>query len=171
MVEGNPILLTCCVMRAPSRVRYHSRTPCIITSVVLVATLVARTGPATIPTPPSSADKWLYPALNTDPTYNYLDTVNASWTSNFVDPYLLLRCQHPNDTVDYAYRKSFLPVAETPSRSNVTAQHTTSLCQQQAQPSFPWMMEAPGCATSKCPTSVPPAPLHPHSIATTSTSC
>ncbi|CAF9915117.1 hypothetical protein IMSHALPRED_002347 [Imshaugia aleurites] len=90
-------------MRAPSRVRYHSRTPCIITSVVLVATLVARTGPATIPTPPSSADKWLYPALNTDPTYNYLDTVNASWTSNFVDPYLLLRCQHPNDTVDYAY--------------------------------------------------------------------
>ena len=95
-------------MRAPNRLSSYTRTSFIATSSVLIATL-ARSCGATIPTPPSPADQWLYPDTNTVPTYNYLDTVNASWTSNFAAPYLLLRCQHPNDAVHYAYRKSFSP--------------------------------------------------------------
>lgn len=95
--------LTCCAMRAPSKTCSHSRISRIAKPAVLVAALHARACAATLPTPPSSADKWLYPDVNTLPTYNYLDTVNASWTSNFVVPYLLLRCHHPNDTVHYAY--------------------------------------------------------------------
>ena len=124
-----------CAMRAPGRTGSNFRTSRIAKSTVFIATLVARTCAATIPAPPSPADKWLYPDINTSPTYNYLDTVNASWTSNFVAPYLLLRCQHPNDTVHYAYRRSSWPPARTPSLSNATAQLTTSLLQQQVQPS------------------------------------
>ncbi|KAF6218999.1 hypothetical protein HO133_005543 [Letharia lupina] len=90
-------------MRAPNRIYSYSRTSRIAKSTALIATLLTRTCAATLPAPPSPADKWLYPDVNTLPTYNYLDTVNASWTSNFVAPYLLLRCQHPNDTAHYAY--------------------------------------------------------------------
>ena len=141
-------------MRAPSRTCSYSRTVDIAKSTVLIATLLTGTYAATLPAPPPSpADKWLYPDVNTLPTYSLLDTVNASWTSNFVAPYLLLRCQHPSDTAHYAYRRSSgTPPAATPSISNASVQHTTSLCPQQVQPSCPSMTETPGCATSKWPT-------------------
>ena len=158
-------------MRAPHRTCSDSRPSRIAKYIVLIATILARTCAATLPAPPSPADKWLYPDVNTVSTYNYLDTVNASWTSNFVAPYLLLRCQHPNDTVHYAYRRSSWPPARTPYLTNATVQHTTSPFQQQVRPSCPSMTETPGCATSKCPTSAPLAPLHPRSSATNSTSC
>ena len=139
-------------MRALSGTYSYSRTSCITGSALLLALLLAETCAASLPPPPSPADKWLYPDVNTLPTFNYLDIVNASWTSNFVAPYLLLRCQHPNDAIHYAYRTSFwLPVL-APSQSNAAIQHTTSLSQQQARLSCPSMMEMPGCATSKCPT-------------------
>ena len=35
---------------------------------------------------------WLYPDPNTTPTFNYLDTLNASWTSDFSTPWLHLWC-------------------------------------------------------------------------------
>lgn len=158
-------------MRAPNRTYSYSRTSRIAKSTALIATLLTRTCAATLPAPPSPADKWLYPDVNTLPTYNYLDTVNASWTSNFVAPCLLLRCQHPNDTAHYAYRRSSWPPAWTPSLSDSTVQPITSLFQQQARPSYLSMTEMPGCATSKCPTSAPLAQLHPRSSAMISISC
>ena len=35
---------------------------------------------------------WLYPDPSTTPTFNYLDTLNASWTSDFSTPWLHLWC-------------------------------------------------------------------------------
>ncbi|CAD6587312.1 MAG: hypothetical protein ASARMPREDX12_002804 [Alectoria sarmentosa] len=35
---------------------------------------------------------WLYPDPSTVPTFNYLDTLNASWTSDFSTPWLHLWC-------------------------------------------------------------------------------
>ncbi|KAF6231713.1 hypothetical protein HO173_010015 [Letharia columbiana] len=35
---------------------------------------------------------WLYPDPSTTPTFNYLDTLNASWTSDFSTPWLHLYC-------------------------------------------------------------------------------
>lgn len=35
---------------------------------------------------------WLYPDPSTTPTFNYLDTLNASWTSDFSSPWLHLWC-------------------------------------------------------------------------------
>ena len=35
---------------------------------------------------------WLYPDPSTTPTFNYLDTLNASWTSDFSSPWLHLYC-------------------------------------------------------------------------------
>ncbi|CAF9913578.1 MAG: hypothetical protein ALECFALPRED_008914 [Alectoria fallacina] len=35
---------------------------------------------------------WLYPDPSTIPTFNYLDTLNASWTSDFSTPWLHLWC-------------------------------------------------------------------------------
>ena len=156
-------------MPAPYTTSSYSRISCIAKSTILVATL-ASTCAATVPTPPSADDKWLYPDINTLPTYNYLDTINASWTSNFRAPYLLLRCQHPNDAVHYAYRKPSRPPTGTPLISNSVVQRTISPSQQPVLISFPSMMEVPGYATSKCPTSAPLAQPHPRSSATISTS-
>ena len=98
----------CLYTRAgPNRPPFDYRSPCIAISAVLVATF-ARTS-ATLATSPSPVDQWLYPDVNTLPTYNYLDIVNASWTSNFIAPYLLLNCRHPNDILHYAYRKPLPP--------------------------------------------------------------
>lgn len=46
---------------------------------------------------------WHYPSRNSIPTYNYLDTVNALWKSDFSLPYLTLWCRY---THYYGYRKS-----------------------------------------------------------------
>lgn len=43
----------------------------------------------------SAADSngaWLYPDPSIVPTFNYLDTLNASWTSDFSTPWLHLWC-------------------------------------------------------------------------------
>lgn len=58
---------------------------CALISSVLVITKMA------------SADSgangtWLYPDPSTTPTFNYLDTLNASWTSDFSTPWLHLYC-------------------------------------------------------------------------------
>ena len=156
-------------MRAPIRACSSSRIPAIANFTLLVA-ILARDCSAILPAPPSTDDKWLYPDVNTSPTYNYLDVVNASWTSNFVAPHLLLRCQHPNDATHYAYRTSSPPPPSSPSTSNATLQHTTNPSQPQVRPSCPSTMETPWYATSKSPTSAPPAHPHPRSSATISTS-
>ena len=57
----------------------------LITSVAVVVSKLA------------SADSdangtWLYPDPSTTPTFNYLDTLNASWTSDFSTPWLHLWC-------------------------------------------------------------------------------
>lgn len=142
---------------------------CIANSTVLTATLV-RTCATAVPTTPSTDDKQLYPDVNTFSAYNHLDRVIASGVSNFPAPYLLLRCQNPNDVVHYGYRTSSRPPNRTPPLSNPVVQHVISLSQQQARLLCLSVMEILGFASSKCPTSASLALLHPASSATISRS-
>ncbi|KAM0796975.1 hypothetical protein BDR22DRAFT_824697 [Usnea florida] len=81
-------------MHAPHSPSPSSKPSQLAKATILIATFLPST---------YAANQWLYPDVHTIPTYNFLDTVNASWTSNFVAPYLLLLCHPPDDTAHYAY--------------------------------------------------------------------
>ena len=105
MLDNLPILAYY-AMHAPHSLSLSPRPSHLAKITILIATLL-----------PSiyAANEWLYPDVHTIPTYNFLDMVNASWTSNFVDPYLLLLCHPPDDITHYAYRRS-LPQPLYPQR-------------------------------------------------------
>ena len=41
---------------------------------------------------------WLYPSITDIPTFNYLDTLDASWQTNFPNAYLALYCGASDNT-------------------------------------------------------------------------
>ena len=152
-------------MHAPHSPSPSSKPSHLAKATILIATLLPST---------YAANQWLYPDVHTIPTYNFLDTVNASWTSNFVAPYLLLLCHPPDDTAHYAYRRSH-PQPPCPQGNfhhiilTLTVQHTTIRSRRQARPSCLSTTGRPGRATSKCRTCTTPARTHPPSTVTIST--
>ena len=49
-------------------------------------------------TPATPSGTWIYPAPTDLPTFNYIDTLNASWVTNFPSAYLELWCSVPDGT-------------------------------------------------------------------------
>ena len=47
-----------------------------------------------LPIAPAVAENtWIYPNPNSTAVFNYVDVVNTTWTSDFINPYLILWCQ------------------------------------------------------------------------------
>ena len=44
---------------------------------------------------------WIYPKPNTNPTFSNDDILEASWTSDFSSPTLLLLCDFPGPPCEY----------------------------------------------------------------------
>lgn len=41
-----------------------------------------------------ASERWIFPSVDSNPIYNYLDIVNASWTSTYNPPTLILWCHN-----------------------------------------------------------------------------
>lgn len=69
---------------------------CDKTTLVRILAFILLLPAAVLGAPSAPSATWLYPDPSATPTFNYIDTLNVSWQTNYPNAYLALWCGIPD---------------------------------------------------------------------------